>query len=358
LADVLMQMPTIQRHHDGWRAMWRENGAQRFTPKAKTKAQAKRDAVAVLVRLEAEAGAVADSPAITFGELCERFHAQYPYSAASGERLRRQCDRLRSLFGDVPARDVSGETLLRWFNEKGYAATYRYGLLVAGRQVYNFGMRVGAVSANPLRAVSVPKSARGRVQLPFESWAEVYAVADELGKWGPMVRFAVDCGARPQELRALEHKHVVGNVVELPGVKTDHARRKVTLTEHGLAAYNEIPRRLGCPYVFHSWLGDGVPLTAAHWRSWTTNRWHPALKAAGLAARRPNEMRHTFAYFSLRASVPIVDLAHDMGHKGVQITYGTYGGWADEMGDRSAQRRGDWAKERGESVTDLVTGEA
>ena len=40
--------------------------------------------------------------------------------------------------------------------------------------------------------------------------------------------------------------------------------------------------------------------------------------------------------FSLRAGVPISDLAREMRHANVNLTFETYGHWADEVGERAA----------------------
>lgn len=45
-----------------------------------------------------------------------------------------------------------------------------------------------------------------------------------------------DTGARPAEAARLEHRHVDGNVVELPCSKTEHAWRTVHMTDRGVDA--------------------------------------------------------------------------------------------------------------------------
>jgi hypothetical protein len=49
--------------------------------------------------------------------------------------------------------------------------------------------------------------------------------------------------------------------------------------------------------------------------------------------------------FSLRAGVPISDLALEMRHANVNLTFETYGHWADEMGDRVARLRAVWTSQ-------------
>ena len=67
--------------------------------------------------------------------------------------------------------------------------------------------------------------------------------------------------------------------------------------------------------------------------------WTPALELVGLEHRRRYDLRHTLAHFSLRAGVPISDLAREMGHRNVQRTYRSYGQWCAEQGERAANLR-------------------
>jgi integrase len=142
---------------------------------------------------------------------------------------------------------------------------------------------------------------------------------------------------RPGELLALEHRHVDGDRVYLPGTKTDRSRRVVHLTGRGLEAYRAATRAISTPLVWHD---CGEPI---RWNTFTKRVWHPALELAGLEARAPYCMRHTFAVFSLRAGVPIADLAREMGHTSVARTYITYSAWVDELGQRAANLRDAWA---------------
>jgi integrase len=173
--------------------------------------------------------------------------------------------------------------------------------------------------------------------LPFQSWDEVERVADEAGRWAPFVILAADTGARPGELTRLEHRHVIGAKVYLPGTKTRNARRIVTLTPRGLAAYAAIPRDLVTPLVFHT---NGAPLDLHNFRS---RVWYPALELARLESRGPYQLRHTFAFFSLLAGVPISDLSVEMGHDSIRLTHEAYGHWSDDLGTRAADLRATWA---------------
>jgi integrase len=338
-----MQRGTITKHGRGWRGSWREDGRRRTTPVCRTSGEAKRLLKVELDRLELGAGYRAP---ITVRELGDRFLAAHQGQQSTVDKLRHNLKRLCTVIGDLQATDVTAEEVETWLNRQGYAATYRWALVTALRQTYNWGIRAKLVSDNPAKAIRASKPKRGQNQAPFESWVEVERVAAEAGRWGAFIILAVDTGARPGELRALEHRHVdlAAGVAYLPGSKTANSRRTVHLTSRGIAAYQSIPRSLRTPLVFHG-NRDHNPLG---WKWFHKEVWQPAVKLAGLDARPPYSCRHTFAYFSLRAGVPIADLAVEMGHDNVAITSETYGHWSREMGDRAASLREAWAEQREE----------
>jgi integrase len=146
-----------------------------------------------------------------------------------------------------------------------------------------------------------------------------------------------DTGARLAEAVALEHRHVDGNVVELPGHKTDSAWRTVHMTERGVAAIQGMPRALQTRRVFHI---DERPIS---WVYFWREVWRPALLLAGVDYRAPYNLRHTFAYWSLRAGVPIASVALEMGHTTTEQTFKVYGGCCREMGADAAALRTAWA---------------
>ena len=83
-----------------------------------------------------------------------------------------------------------------------------------------------------------------------------------------------------------------------------------------------MPRALQTRRVFHI---DGRPIS---WVYFWREVWRPALELAQLPYRAPYNLRHTFAYWSLRAGVPIATVAREMGHTSTEQTFKVYGGCA------------------------------
>jgi len=220
--------------------------------------------------------------------------------------------------------------------------SWRYDIARTLRMTYRFGVDNRLVASNPAKLLKVQMPRRSERMLPFESWEEVDAVAAEAGRW-PLVVFMADSGARPGEAIRLKHRHVHGATVELPGTKTSGAWRTVHLTGRGVRAIESAPRSIVTRCVFHI---DGRPIS---WPYFTREVWHPALKLACLEKRPPYSLRHTFAYWSLRAGVPIATLARETGHASTERTFAVYGGWCHEMGADAAALRESWASDQ--SVT-------
>ena len=237
-------------------------------------------------------------------------------------------------FGDAQAGDLSTEALqgfLARLPADKVGKAYKRDIVRTLRQVYSFGVENRLIAYDPAKRVKAPKPVRGENILPL-TIEEVDQVAGECGRWAPLVRFMADSGARPQEALAVEWRYVnlKAGTVELPGVKTDGAWRTVHLTSRGVSAIKAMPRSITTRRVFNI---DGRPISWVYFRR---EVWEPALVAAGLEHRPPYNLRHSYAWHSLTAGVPIANVANQMGHSDVTRTFQVYGGWAVERGESVA----------------------
>ena len=187
---------------------------------------------------------------ITLAELCGRFIAQYGAAPQTVKYAQRRLVRPLSALGDAQAGDVTTESLQRVLAAVPGKA-YRRDIARTLRMVYRFGVENRLVARNPALAVKAPMQRRSERMLPFESWDEVEAVAAECGRWGPLVVFMADTGARPGEAIRLEHRHVHPPTVELPGSKTEGSWRTVHMTRRGVEAVRTPPRALWIRRVFN-----------------------------------------------------------------------------------------------------------
>ena len=232
------------------------------------------------------------------------------------ERLRRPV----ATFGDRQLRELErmSRELAEW--QATLPERSRYGIMQAGRQCLEAGVRWGDLDRNPAKLVGAnpPPPPRGVQTLTPD---EVDRLATELGPcYGPMIRFAAATGLRPEEWIALERQdvdrargivrvvrtHVEG--VTKPYAKTSASVREVPLSGRALAALDDVPARLDTRLLFPGPRGAHVSL-----RNFRRREWHPAIEAAGMEPRRIYDLRSTFASQALAAGVSVFVLARIRG---------------------------------------------
>ena len=131
-------------------------------------------------------------------------------------------------------------------------------------------MSWGLIDVNPAELGVENPQRRYTEKRPFESWEELYALAEKLGpRYGPMVVFAAATGLRPGEWLALEHRDIdreaqvvyVRRTLRNGRVKTPKTKasvRAVPLQAIALAAIDELLLDPRCPLLFPSVRG-GYP---------------------------------------------------------------------------------------------------
>jgi integrase len=177
------------------------------------------------------------------------------------------------------------------------------------------------IDVNPAKQGVDNPQRRYTEKRPFDSWAELGAVAANLGSYyGPMIMFAAATGLRPGEWIALERRDIdrEQRVVyvrrayrngRLKCTKTEASVRAVPLQAIALAALAEVPVDTNSAILFPSPRGGHIDL-----HNFRNREWKPAQHAAGITPlRRVYDLRHTFATFALRAGISTFDLSRYMG---------------------------------------------
>ena len=190
------------------------------------------------------------------------------------------------------------------------ATGHRFEATQALRQVLERAVVWGMINVNPAKQGVDNPQRRYTEKRPFDSWAELAAVADKLGpRHVPIVIFAAATGLRPEEWIALEQRDIdrEARVVyvrrayrngRLKCTKTEASVRAVPLQTIALAALEQLP----------------ADKSSALLHNFRNRDWKPAQRAAGITPlRRVYDLRHTFATFALRAGLSTFDLSRYMG---------------------------------------------
>src|SRR5205809_3591257 len=255
---------------------------------------------------------------LTLTELVETYLAQHDVQPVTIEKLRYLLSKATAVFGDRFVGELTPQEIAAW--RMALSPGYRFEATQALRQVLHRAVAWGMIDVNPAKVGVDNPVRRRKEQHPFESWAELEALAAAIGpRYGPMILFAAATGLRPADWIALEKRDVdrEERVVyvrrsftrgELKIPKTEASTRAVPLQARALDALDRINSN-GSPLLFPGERGGYLDIH--HFRPY---QWRPAQKSAGInPIRRVYDLRHTFATFALRAGISTFDLSRYMG---------------------------------------------
>jgi integrase len=134
----------------------------------------------------------------------EAYLAQHDVDPVTIEKLRWLLGKAVAAFGERPVGELRSEEIAAWriALSPGYRFDATQALQVLAREVL-----WGMIDVNPAKRGVDNPSPRRREQRPFESWAELDAVAANLApRYRPMVIFAAATGLRPAEWFALKRR--------------------------------------------------------------------------------------------------------------------------------------------------------
>jgi integrase len=269
-----------------------------------------------LERLRRERGLVEAPP---LRELVEIYLAQHDGEPETVAKLHWLLAKAVGPFGHRRISHLRPADIASW--RMTVPAGHRFEVTQALRQVLARAVSWGLIDVNPAKQGVDNPQRRRTEKRPFESWAELDALATELGpRYGPLVLFAAATGLRPGEWIALEHRDIDldARVVYLRRAyrngrikwpKMEASIRAVPLQTIAFAALERLPANGRSPLVFPSSTGGYFDL-----HNFRNRYWKPAQLAAGITPlRRVYDLRYTFATFALRAGISTFELSRYMG---------------------------------------------
>jgi integrase len=134
--------------------------------------------------------------AITLAELVEEYLELHQAEPVTIAKLRWLLRKATATLGDKRIADLSPKEVYAW--RSTLPEGHRFEATQALRQVLNRAVAWGLLDFNPAKR-GVPNSQRRpKEKRPFESWAQIEAIAARLGPvYGPMVIFDAATGLRP-----------------------------------------------------------------------------------------------------------------------------------------------------------------
>ena len=188
---------------------------------------------------------------ITLAEFVDEYLEMHQAAPVTIAKLRWLLSKATAVLGEKRLADLSPRDVYAW--RFSVPEGHRFEATQALRQVLNRAVAWGLLGYNPAKR-GVPNPARrASEKRPFDTWAQVEAVAAQLGPvCGPMVIFAAATGLRPSELFGLDRRDVdrqLGVVYvrrayangRLTHTKTRLSTRAVPLQAKALEALDRLP---------------------------------------------------------------------------------------------------------------------
>lgn len=194
-------MPSVQRGQvfklpgGSWAIRYYQNGRRKQRGGFQTKSEAGLALASALRRSRLGPDAL-ERQDWTVQELVDRYMAQHQAAPATLARLRSMLRKATDTFGDIAVRDLLPDEIGAWRMQ--IPEGHRHDATQAFRQVLNAAVKWRVIPESPARHVRNPLPKREEIR-PFETWADVEAVANELGPVGAVVIFAAATGLRPEE---------------------------------------------------------------------------------------------------------------------------------------------------------------
>lgn len=164
---------------------------------------------------------------VTLAELVDVYLAQHDVQPVTIAKLRWLLDKAIAVFGERRIGELTSQEIAEW--RMKLSPGYRFEATQALRQVLGRAVVWGMIDINPARVGVDNPTPRRKEQRPFETWAEVEAVAAALGeRYGPMILFAAATGLRPAEWVALE-KRDIDRAEQVVYVRRSFTRRELKL---------------------------------------------------------------------------------------------------------------------------------
>src|SRR5205085_4341047 len=256
--------------------------------------------------------------ATTLDELVDEYLDLHQAEPVTIAKLRWLLGKATGALGEKQIADISPKDVYAW--RLTVPEGHRFEATQVLRQVLNRAVAWGLLDFNPAKRGVPNPQRRPKEKRPFESWAQIEAIAAQLGPvYGPMVMFGAATGLRPSELFGLEQHDVdreAGVVYvrrafangRIKNTKTRLSTRAVPLQAKAVEALDRLPASVN-PILFPNARGGRIDF-----RVFGRRHWRPAQIAAGVEPNRGlYDLRHTYATFALRAGVPVFAVSRFIG---------------------------------------------
>jgi integrase len=207
---------------------------------------------------------------------------------------------------DLPVEQIRNHHVQDWLDANDFTGHTAHTALKSINRALNWAVGMGHIESNPI-TLKAPATKARENYITHDQYREM------LSKANPAVHDAIvmlyETGCRPQELRAIEAKHVDGRTVYFPNGKGGKPRT-IVLNDRAYALVQKL------------WREDGPLFRNTRDRPWTKEALAAQFRRLGFGCAY--DLRHTWITNALLSGVDPVTVATLAGHASIDMVWRVY----------------------------------
>jgi integrase len=184
-------------------------------------------------------------------------------------------------------------------------------------EVFEYAIKIGIISSNPLTSVEVAVSEKSDVAPPFtrEEIKTLWKAFDKGIENVDIVLIQCYIGCRPAEFYNLKSEHIdfEKGIINLPGTKTKNAKRVIPIHPKIEDMLRQRVRKN--PYFIVGAVSD-----AANYRY----LWNKVMQSCNITGKTPKAVRNTFATYAKACGMELYARQKILGHESGNLTEDVY----------------------------------
>ena len=223
--------------------------------------------------------------------------------------------------------DLKPFMVVEWSDKFGWKANFKRGAIVAVQRAFNWAVKLGHLTASPIPYIEKPQTTRREQVVTVEEWEDIRDHYPEGDPFRDLLEFAWETGCRPQEVKAIEARHVqlAGHRVIFPAKEAKGKKRirVIYMTERAEQIIRRLLKLRSKGLLFLNAKGRGWNYASMNCRFGRLKK-HLGVKYCGYV------LRHGFATRKLEEGLDHITVAALLGHADATMLSKVY----SHVGDR------------------------
>lgn len=267
------------------------------------------------VKVEAEVPTVADIFQ-KFLDWCEKHRSQKTYLWCRF-RIRAFIKHAKGKVVNQPFDTLKPFHVVEWSDkDPDWSPTYKHGMIAGIQRPFNWACKMGHIDKSPIRHIEKPGMERREQYVTVDQWKKIRDHYVDGDPFRDILEWAWECGARPQEAKGIEARHVqlASHRIYIPKEEAKGKKRPriIYMTPHAEAIVARLMAKHPTGPLFRNNRGNA-------WSGFCMNNRFIRLKKHLGVKFAAMSLRHGFATRKLEQGMSPATVAALMGHRDLSM---------------------------------------